>query len=116
MHEASPCAVLRSSCGGRLEQRGVAWRSRSLQQLHSQRLRRVVPFRLVEAVLDLGLVDDLKLAAFDLGDVLDAKTLVDLAVEGLWPLRMLRPFGELFQRLGGLDQLGAVPGSLVAGV
>src|SRR3954451_15837982 len=34
----------------------------------SQRLRRVVPFGLVEPVLDLGLVHDLQLAALDLGD------------------------------------------------
>src|SRR5690349_14652135 len=96
--------------------RGVAWRSRSLKWQRSQRLRRVIPLSLVEAVLDLGLVDDLELAALDLGDVLDAEALVDLAVEGLGALRMLRPLGELLQRLGRLDQLGAVLRSLVAGI
>lgn len=76
---------------------------------------RVVAFRLVETVFDRGFVHDLELAALDLGDVLDAEALVDLAVEGLFPLRMLRTLGELGQRLSRLDQLGAILRPLVAG-
>src|SRR5687768_11159727 len=79
-------------------------RAAVLARTSLQRHGRVVRLRLVNAILDRRAVDHVELAAFDLGDVLVAEGLVDLAVEDLVALRVLLALLEGGHRLRRLDQ------------
>src|SRR5258706_5477742 len=93
-----PSSNARKRCGPKLMGSGPRMR-------RSERLLRVVRLGVVQAVFDLRAVHDLELAALDLGDVLVAVALVQLAVELLRALRVPRSFGEVGHRFERLDEL-----------